>query len=123
MKETLGPNAPEIIAVSNAEGGEIPQGIETQTKQVLDNLTKLLTEVGSSLEQVLKVTVFLSDMQNFAAMNQVYANYFTEQQPSRTAAEVSRLPLHMLVLFEVIASQSRLLWQQLKSKKKKKKRK
>jgi 2-iminobutanoate/2-iminopropanoate deaminase len=77
--------------------------IKAQTTQVLENVTALLAAAGSSLEQVVKATCFLSDMNNFAAMNEVYSSYFTENPPARSTVEVARLPRDVLVEIEVIA--------------------
>lgn len=80
--------------------------IENQTEQVIKNLSAVLEEAGSSLEKVIKTTCFLSDMNNFAAFNQVYSKYFTKK-PARSCVEVSRLPKDVLVEIEVIAEASK----------------
>lgn len=78
--------------------------IDEQTEQVLKNVKAILEEAGSSLDKVLKTTVFIKDMNDFAAMNSVYAKYFTEgSYPSRSAVEVARLPKDVLVEIETIA--------------------
>lgn len=78
--------------------------IEEQTEQVLKNVKAILEEAGSSLDKVLKTTVFIKDMNDFAAMNSIYAKYFTEgSYPSRSAVEVARLPKDVLVEIETIA--------------------
>ena len=78
--------------------------IEEQTEQVLKNVKAILEEAGSSLDKVLKTTVFIKDMNDFAAMNSIYAKYFTEgTYPSRSAVEVARLPKDVLVEIETIA--------------------
>jgi len=80
-------------------------GIEVQTKTVLDNLTHVLDAAGSGLEQVLKTTVFLKDMNDFAAMNAVYATYFAEDSaPARATVEVARLPKDVIVEIDCIAA-------------------
>ena len=85
--------------------GAFPEGIQAQTRQSLTNVKAILTEAGTDMDHVLKTTVFLSDMNNFAAMNEVYANFFTEgSYPSRSAVEVARLPKDALVEIEVIAT-------------------
>ena len=82
-----------------------PEGIQAQTRQSLTNVKAILTEAGTDMDHVLKTTVFLSDMNNFAAMNEVYATFFTEgSYPSRSAVEVARLPKDALVEIEVIAA-------------------
>ena len=85
--------------------GAFPEGIQAQTRQSLTNVKAILTEAGTDMDHVLKTTVFLSDMNNFAAMNEVYATFFTEgSYPSRSAGEVARLPKDALVEIEVIAT-------------------
>ena len=85
--------------------GTFPAGIQAQTRQSLTNVKAILTEAGTDMDHVLKTTVFLSDMNNFAAMNEVYATFFTEgSYPSRSAVEVARLPKDALVEIEVIAA-------------------
>lgn len=85
--------------------GVFPEGIQAQTRQSLTNVKTILEQAGAAMDNVLKTTVFLSDMNNFAAMNEVYAEFFTEGQfPSRSAVEVARLPKDALVEIEVIAA-------------------
>ena len=85
--------------------GAFPEGIQAQTRQSLTNVKAILTEAGTDMDHVLKTTVFLSDMNNFAAMNEVYATFFTEgSYPSRSAVDVARLPKDALVEIEVIAA-------------------
>jgi 2-iminobutanoate/2-iminopropanoate deaminase len=74
-----------------------------QTARVLQNLDAILTAAGSSLKQVLKTTVFLKDLGDFAAMNEVYARFFGECPPARATVEVSRLPRNVAVEIELIA--------------------
>jgi 2-iminobutanoate/2-iminopropanoate deaminase len=84
--------------------GELVEGgITEQTRQVLANLQALLAAAGSSLEQVVKTTVFLADMNEFAAMNQVYAEFFTTDQPARSTVQVARLPRDVRVEIEAVA--------------------
>jgi 2-iminobutanoate/2-iminopropanoate deaminase len=84
--------------------GALAEGdISDQTRQVLANLTALLAASGSSLDHVLKTTVFLVDMNDFAAMNTVYAEFFTSAPPARSTVQVSRLPRDVLVEIEAIA--------------------
>lgn len=84
--------------------GAFPEGIEAQTKQALTNVKNILEAAGTSLDKVVKTTVFLSDMNNFAAMNGVYASFFSEgSYPARSAVEVARLPKDAMVEIEVIA--------------------
>jgi reactive intermediate/imine deaminase len=79
--------------------------ITQQTERVMDNLAAILQAAGANWENVVKTSVFLSDMNNFAAMNQVYARYFAEETaPARACVEVSRLPKDVLVEIECIAT-------------------
>lgn len=78
--------------------------IAVQTKQVMANIEAILTEAGVSFDNVVKTSVFLSDLANFSPMNQVYAEYFAEETaPARACVEVSRLPKDVLVEIECIA--------------------
>lgn len=84
--------------------GAFPQGIEAQTEASLRNVQAILEAAGSSMDKVIKTTVFLKDMGDFAAMNQVYAKFFPAGvYPSRSAVEVARLPKDALVEIEAIA--------------------
>jgi len=86
------------------EVGEVVKGdIRAQTRQVLENLRTILKSVGADLGNVVKTTVFLADMNDFAAMNEVYAEYFAVQCPARSTVEVSRLPKDVKVEIECIA--------------------
>ena len=84
--------------------GAFPEGIEAQTKQSLENCKAILEEAGYSMSDVIKTTVFLSDMNNFAAMNGVYATFFDGTFPARSAVQVARLPKDALVEIECIAN-------------------
>lgn len=85
--------------------GAFPEGIAAQTQQSLANVKTILKAAGTDMDHVLKTTVFLSDMNNFGAMNEVYATFFTEGKfPARSAVEVARLPKDALVEIEVIAA-------------------
>ena len=84
--------------------GAFPEGIAEQTRQSLTNVKAILAEAGLGMDKVIKTTVFLSDMNNFGAMNEVYATFFGEGgYPARSAVEVARLPKDALVEIEVIA--------------------
>jgi len=83
--------------------GELEVGIEAQTRRSLLNVGAILEAGGSSLSKVLKCTVFLQDMNDFAAMNAVYAETFGETLPARSAVQVARLPKDALVEIEAIA--------------------
>ncbi len=82
--------------------GSIPEGISEQTKQSCENVKAILEEAGSSLEKVIKTTCFLSDMDNFAAFNEVYATYFINK-PARSCVAVKTLPKGVLCEIEAIA--------------------
>ncbi|RMF90123.1 MAG: reactive intermediate/imine deaminase [Nitrospinota bacterium] len=75
----------------NPRTGEIPTGIEAQTRQTLENMQAVLEAAGSSLEKVVKATVFLTDMQQFAQMNAVYKTFFPQNPPARSCVGVSAL--------------------------------
>ena len=77
--------------------------IEEQSRRVFDNLKEVLEASRSSLAQVVKVTVFLSDMENYTGMNEIFSLYFGENKPARSCVEVSRLPKDVLIEAEVIA--------------------
>ncbi|MBR0575649.1 RidA family protein [Proteiniclasticum sp. BAD-10] len=85
-------------------GDMVGHDITLQTRQVLRNVQAVLEEAGSGMEKVLKTTVFLSDMANFAKMNEVYKEFFMEDYPARSAFQVARLPKDALVEIEVIAA-------------------
>ncbi len=78
-------------------------GIKEQAHQVLTNVKAILEASGTSLEKVVKTTVFLSDMNDFAAMNEVYATFFPENPPARSTVQVARLPLDAKIEIETIA--------------------
>ena len=84
--------------------GAFPEGIKAQTRQSLLNVKAILEKAGTSIDKVIKTTVFLSDMNNFAAMNEVYAQFFTDGAfPARSAVQVARLPKDALVEIEAVA--------------------
>lgn len=85
------------------ETGEIPVGSVEQAKQALKNLSNLLEASGSSMDQVVKTTVFIKEMNDFAAINEVYATYFTGAFPARSCVEVARLPKDVMLEIEAIA--------------------
>lgn len=87
----------------NVETGVMPETIEEQTRQSLENVKAILEESGSSMDKVIKTTVFLSDMNDFAKMNEVYSSFFSQPYPARSAVEVARLPKDAKVEIEVIA--------------------
>ena len=91
------------IPIDPASGQFVAGGISEQTEQVMKNLAAVLESAGSGLDQVVKSTVFLADMNEFAAMNQVYGQYFSHEPPARATVEVSRLPRDARVEIDVIA--------------------
>jgi 2-iminobutanoate/2-iminopropanoate deaminase len=91
------------IAIDPATAQIIGGGVSAQTDRVLKNLAAILQASGSSLEKVLRCTVFLKNMGDFAAMNEVYGRYFTQAPPARSTVEVARLPKDVLIEIDVIA--------------------
>ena len=92
------------LPIDPATGAFAGEDIATQTRQSLTNVKSILAEAGLGMDKVVKTTVFLSDMNNFGAMNEVYATFFGEGgYPARSAVEVARLPKDALVEIEVIA--------------------
>lgn len=87
----------------NPQSGELVADIEGATKQSLDNVKAILESSGSSMEKVVKTVVFLRDMNDFAAMNAIYATYFPNNPPARSAVQVARLPKDAIVEIEAIA--------------------
>jgi 2-iminobutanoate/2-iminopropanoate deaminase len=86
------------------ETGELLKGnIKDVARQSLENVKAVLNEAGATLNDVVKVTVFVADMNNFAQINEVYAEYFTEHKPARSLVEVSRLPKDGDIEIEAIA--------------------
>lgn len=91
------------IAIDPTTNQIVEGGIVEQTVRVLENIKGLLEDNGSGLEKVIKATVYLKNMDDFGAMNEVYAKYFSSNYPARSAVEVSRLPKDVLVEIEVVA--------------------
>lgn len=87
----------------NPENGEIPEGVEDQAHQVFKNIKNLLETGGTSIDNVIKTSVFIKDMNDFGKINEIYAQYFTEPFPARSCVEVARLPKDVLLETEVIA--------------------
>ncbi len=83
--------------------GELVQGLTTQTHQVLQNVKAILESAGRNLSNVVKTTVYLRNMKDFAEFNQIYAEYFKENPPARTTVEVSALPKDALIEIDIIA--------------------
>ena len=121
MKQIKTNNAPQAIGpysqaiVSNGmvycsgqipidpKTGNIVEGVENQAHQVFTNIKNLLEAAGTSIDNVIKTTVFIKDMNDFAKINEIYAQYFTEPYPARSCVEVARLPKDVLLETEVIA--------------------
>ena len=110
----LGPYSQAIVAGGfvytagqiplDPDSGELVEGgVEVQAERVLENLGAILAAAGSSFSKVVKTTVFLSDMDDYAAVNEVYARYFREPYPARSAVEVARLPRGVQLEIEAIA--------------------
>lgn len=92
------------IPLDSATGAFVPGGVEEQAEQCLENLTAVLAAAGCTAGDVVKTTVFLTDMGDFAAVNGVYAKYFTADCPARSAVQVGALPKGALVEIEAIAA-------------------
>lgn len=122
MKKTIAsPNAPKAVgpysqAIElngtlyasgqlpvNPETGKMPDGIEAQTRQSLDNLGAILKEAGLCHNDIVKTTVLLDDIRNFADMNAVYAEYFPQDKPARMCYQVAALPMGAMVEIDAIA--------------------
>ncbi|AHV95335.1 RidA family protein [Paenibacillus sabinae] len=109
----IGPYSQAIIAGNwvytsgqlglNPETGELAGDVQAQARQSLANVQAILEEAGTSLDHVVKTTVFLKDMNDFTAVNEVYSSFFSEPYPARSAVEVARLPKDGLVEIEVVA--------------------
>lgn len=91
------------IPLDPATGEFVHGGIAEQTEQVLRNLAAVLEEAGAGLATVVKTTVFLADMSDFAAMNEVYGRYFTQEPPARSTVQAARLPRDARVEIEAVA--------------------
>ena len=112
--QPIGPYSQAIMAKGNFVflSGQIPLkpdgnvaegGINEQTKQVMENIKAVLTEASLTFDNLVKTTIFLSDMANFATVNQIYGEYFKGTPPARSAFQVARLPKDVLVEIESIA--------------------
>lgn len=92
-----------VIPVDPATG-VIPEGVEAQAEQAFSNMAALLQAAGSSMEAVIKTTVFIKEMNDFGKINEIYAKYFTGTFPARSCVEVARLPKDVLLEVEAIAT-------------------
>lgn len=91
------------IAINPATGQVIDGDVAAQTEQVMKNLAAILTAAGLTMQRVVKTTVFLKSMSDFATMNEIYGRHFGEHRPARSTVEVARLPKDVLVEIDVIA--------------------
>ncbi|GGB12840.1 RidA family protein [Macrococcus hajekii] len=121
MKSIISKNAPAAIGpychavvVNNmvytsgqipltTEGAIVSEDVQAQTEQVMKNLQVVLADSGADFSSVVKTTIFISDMNDFPVINEVYGSYFTEHLPARSCVEVSRLPKDVKVEIEVVA--------------------
>ena len=87
----------------NPSNGEIPECVEAQANQAFTNVKNLLEAAGTSIEKVIKTTVFIQNMDDFGKINEIYASYFTEPFPARSCVEVAKLPKGVLLEVEAIA--------------------
>ncbi|MEO0020905.1 MAG: RidA family protein [candidate division WOR-3 bacterium] len=110
----VGPYSPAVIAgefvwtsgqlgIDPRTGELVPGGIEAETEQVLKNLAAVLEAAGSGLDRVVKTMIFITDMNQFARVNAVYARYFQEPYPARSTVQVSALPKGAMVEIEAVA--------------------
>ena len=113
--KAIGPYSPAVragqllfvsgqVALDPATGNMVEGGIAEQTTRVLDNIGALLTAGGRSFADVVRTTIFLADMNDFAAVNEIYGQYFTEPYPARATVQVARLPKDARVEIDVIAA-------------------
>lgn len=92
------------LPIDMATGELVMDDIKKATKASLENVKAILETAGSSMEKTIKLTIFISDMNNFAMVNEVYGEYFTDHKPARSCVEVARLPKDALIEIEAIAS-------------------
>lgn len=92
------------IAIDPANGNLVSGGIEAQTRQVMENVKHILAAAGLNFSHVVKTTVFITDMSDFAVVNKIYGEYFTNNPPARSCVAVAALPKGALVEVEVVAS-------------------
>jgi len=92
-----------VIPINPEDGTLVKGDIKVQADRVLKSLSALLEDSGTSIDKVVKTTVFIKNMEDFASMNEVYAQYFTKNYPARSCVEVARLPKDVLIEIEAIA--------------------
>ncbi len=90
----------------NPQTGTIPEGVTAQANQAFTNLKNLIAASGGSIENTIKTTVFIKNIEDFATINEIYATYFTEPFPARSCVEVARLPKDVLLEVEAIVALS-----------------
>ena len=93
------------IAINSVSGQLVMGDIETETRQVMQNIEAILVEAGLSFGNIVKTTIFLKDMNNFAKVNEIYGSYFNGDFPARETVEVSRLPKDVNVEISVVAAE------------------
>jgi 2-iminobutanoate/2-iminopropanoate deaminase len=91
------------LALDPRTGQLVPGDARTQTKRIMENLKAVLTAAGSSMEKVVKATVFLRDLNDFGVMNEIYGEYFQENPPARSTVQVAKLPREAAVEIDLIA--------------------
>jgi 2-iminobutanoate/2-iminopropanoate deaminase len=87
----------------NPDNGELVKGIEVQTQQAMENIKNILAAEGMGLSNIVKTTIFLTDLNNFDIVNNLYGSYFKQDPPARSCFEVSKLPKGALIEIEVVA--------------------
>ncbi len=92
------------IGIDPAIGKVVEGGVSEQTKQIFSNIKNILAEAGRTLDDIIKVTVFLKNMDDFSLVNSIYAEYFTKPYPARSALQVAKLPLDVDIEIETIAA-------------------
>ncbi len=102
LRQTASYWRPRTVPV-DPETGVIPEGIEAQAEQVMKNMKNLLEAAGTSIDQVVKTSVFIKNMDDFATINGIYAKYFEKDCPARSCVEIARLPKDVLLEMEAIA--------------------
>jgi len=91
------------IAIDPKKGEIVEGGIEDQTRQVMENIKNILAACEMDFSNIVKTTIFLTDLNNFALVNDIYGSYFKQEPPARSCVEVSRLPKGALIEIEIIA--------------------
>lgn len=91
------------IAIDPKKGEIVEGGVEAQTRQVMENIKNILANCKMDFSNVVKTTIFLTDLNNFALVNDIYGSYFSQEPPARSCVEVSRLPKGALIEIEIIA--------------------